>query len=176
MFLSIIIATAIWKLVGSSSLFMALISFCLSSTLYEIKVHRSLYAVWAWARECSLQVWAAFHARCYAPCCILQPNQSYCLPASHQHHDRRVWSSWCCTTCSQLSECISAAANHLLWPIKEGQVYKMRVGDGFQAHIADMGYRSHSQAYSIYEGFCSPSSMWYSSQGYFQPLKKQNLN
>jgi hypothetical protein len=44
MFLSIIIATAIWKLVGSSSLLMALISFCLSSTLYKMKVHRSLYA------------------------------------------------------------------------------------------------------------------------------------
>ncbi len=45
MFLSIIIATAIWKLVGSSSLLMALISsFCLSSFLYEMKVHRSLYA------------------------------------------------------------------------------------------------------------------------------------
>jgi hypothetical protein len=43
MFLSIIIATAIWKLAGSSSLLMALISFCLSSTLYEMKVHRSLY-------------------------------------------------------------------------------------------------------------------------------------
>jgi hypothetical protein len=44
MFLSIIIATAIWKLVGSSSLLMALISFCLSSTLYKMKVHHSLYA------------------------------------------------------------------------------------------------------------------------------------
>ncbi len=44
MFLSIIISTAIWKLVGSSSLLMALISFCLSSTLYEMMMHRSLYA------------------------------------------------------------------------------------------------------------------------------------
>jgi hypothetical protein len=44
MFLSIIIATAIWKLVGSSSLLMALISFCLSSFLYKMKVHCSLYA------------------------------------------------------------------------------------------------------------------------------------
>ncbi len=44
MFLSIIIATAIWKLVGSSSLLMALISFCLSIFLYKMKVHRSLYA------------------------------------------------------------------------------------------------------------------------------------
>jgi hypothetical protein len=44
MFLSIIIITVFWKLVGSSSLLMALISFCLSSTLYEMKVHRSLYA------------------------------------------------------------------------------------------------------------------------------------
>ncbi len=44
MFLSIIIATTIWKLVGSSSLLMALISFCLSRTLYEMKVHRSLDA------------------------------------------------------------------------------------------------------------------------------------
>jgi hypothetical protein len=44
MLLSIIIATAIWKLVGSSSLHMALISFCLSSFLYEMKVHHSLYA------------------------------------------------------------------------------------------------------------------------------------
>jgi hypothetical protein len=44
MFLSIITATAIWKLVGSSSLLMALISFCLSSFLYIMKVHRSLYA------------------------------------------------------------------------------------------------------------------------------------
>jgi hypothetical protein len=43
-FLSIIIATAIWMLGGSSSLLMALISFCLSSTLYEMKVHRSLFA------------------------------------------------------------------------------------------------------------------------------------
>jgi hypothetical protein len=44
MFLSIIIVTVIWKLVCSSSLLMALISFCLSSTLYEMKVHHSLYA------------------------------------------------------------------------------------------------------------------------------------
>jgi hypothetical protein len=43
MFLSIIITTAIWKLVGSSSLLMAPISFCLSSFLYKIKVHRSLF-------------------------------------------------------------------------------------------------------------------------------------
>jgi hypothetical protein len=43
-FLSIIIATAIWKLVGPSSLFMAFISFCLSSILYKMKVHRSLHA------------------------------------------------------------------------------------------------------------------------------------
>jgi hypothetical protein len=44
MFISIIIATEIWKLVGSSSLLMALIFFCLSSTLYKIKVHYSPYA------------------------------------------------------------------------------------------------------------------------------------
>jgi hypothetical protein len=44
MFLAIIIATAIWKLVGSSSLLMTLISFCLNSTLCEMKVHRSHYA------------------------------------------------------------------------------------------------------------------------------------
>jgi hypothetical protein len=44
MFLSIIIATAIWKLVGSSSLLMVLIFFCLSSTFYKMKVHHSLYA------------------------------------------------------------------------------------------------------------------------------------
>jgi hypothetical protein len=44
MFLSIIIATAIWKLVGSSSLLMAPISFCMSSFLYKMKVHCSLYA------------------------------------------------------------------------------------------------------------------------------------
>jgi hypothetical protein len=44
MFLLIIIATVIWKLVGSTSLLMVPISFCLSSTLYKMKVHRSLYA------------------------------------------------------------------------------------------------------------------------------------
>jgi hypothetical protein len=44
MFLSITIATPIWKLGGSSSLLMALISFFLSSTLYKMKVHCSLYA------------------------------------------------------------------------------------------------------------------------------------
>jgi hypothetical protein len=45
MFLSIIITTAICKLVGSSSLLMVLISFCLSSTLYEMKVCHSLNAL-----------------------------------------------------------------------------------------------------------------------------------
>jgi hypothetical protein len=45
MFLSIIIATAIWKLVGSSSLLMAHTSFCLSSTLYKMKVYCTLYAI-----------------------------------------------------------------------------------------------------------------------------------
>jgi hypothetical protein len=44
MFLSIIIATAIWKLVVSSCLLMENISLCLSSFLYKMKVHRSLSA------------------------------------------------------------------------------------------------------------------------------------
>jgi hypothetical protein len=43
MFLSIIAATAIWKLVGSSSLLMVPISFRLSSFLNKMKVHHSLY-------------------------------------------------------------------------------------------------------------------------------------
>jgi hypothetical protein len=94
MFLSIIIATAIWKLVGSSSLLMALISFCLSSTLYKMKVHRSLYAFEHEPKSvsCKFELPSVLDAMHIAAFCS-QINPLACLPVINamvdkfDHHD-----------------------------------------------------------------------------------------
>jgi hypothetical protein len=94
MFLSIIIATAIWKLVGSSSLLMALISFCLSSTLYKMKVHCSLYAFEHEPESvpCKFELPSMLNAMHLAAFCS-QINPLVCLPVINamadefDHHD-----------------------------------------------------------------------------------------